>query len=353
MRNINIDRDPMSSEDVSSYKDFKSILKKHAETTNDLNKIKASKSISWLGIGTGVFVITAVLGGLFLITTFSDFTGDFIKDFKSIFKKHPEVNSNSSSKSPVKSEKEIKITKPLVVDGNFTEFEDKKVVVKKNEWQLIENSSEDPIHNHFDFDLISSDRIEYIKLGDYESIKDLLGLTKGVEFEFVKDKKIFKISVDSKLKINTEKALFKLVKNNWVKVDNKPFEFDELVKPKKMEHGKMGIAIDAVGFGKKFKKFENMIWQPVQPEDIDSSFFGHNWTDGSITKTSVLGVYDITLKDGDLSKQFYGYPVLQKYAYKKALKGYNKKLLKQQDLMKKALKSFNISEGVYTIAKSK
>ena len=319
MRNINIDRDPMSSEDVSSYKDFKSILKKHAETTNDLNKINARKSISWLGISVGVFVTTAFLGGLFFIN-----------------KNEGEVN-----------------TIPLIVEKEITKIEDEKVLIKKNVWQLMINKTEDPIHNHFDFDLLSSDRIEYIKLGDIESIKALLSSIKSSGFEFVKDKKVFKLSIDSKLKISADKNLFKLVEGNWLKIDHKPFEFVQLVKPQKMEKGKMGIAIDAVGFGEKFKKFENMIWQPVQPEDIDSSFFGHNWTDGSITETSVLGVYDITLKDGDLSKQFYGYPVLQKYAYKKALKGYNKKLLKQQELMKKALKSFDISEGVYTIAKSK
>ena len=319
MRNINIDRDPMSSEDVSSYKDFKSILKKHTETTNDLNKINARKSISWLGISVGVFVTTAFLGGLFFIN---------------------------------KTEDEVNLI-PLVVEKEITKLEDEKVLIKKNEWQLMINKTEDPIHNHFDFDLLSSDRIEYIKLGDLESIKALLESIKSTSFEFVKDKKVFRLSIDSKLKISADKNLFKLVEGSWLKVDHKPFEFVQLVKPKKMEKGKMGISIDAVGFGEKFKKFENMIWQPVQPEDIDSSFFGHNWTDGSITKTSVLGVYDITLKDGDLSKQFYGYPVLQKYAYKKALKGYNKKLLKQQDLMKKALKSFDVFEGVYTIAKSK
>ena len=319
MRNINIDRDPMSSEDVSSYKDFKSILKKHAETTNDLNKINARKSISWLGISVGVFVTTAFLGGLFFIN-----------------KNEGEVN-----------------TIPLIVEKEITKIEDEKVLIKKNEWQLMINKTEDPIHDHFDFDLLSSDRIEYIKVGDVESIKALLSSIKSSGFEFVKDKKVFKLSIDSKLKISADKNLFKLVEGNWLKIDHKPFEFVQLVKPKKMEKGKMGIAIDAVGFGEKFKKFENMIWQPVQPEDIDSSFFGHNWTDGSITEPSVLGVYGITLKDGDLSKQFYGYPVLQKYAYKKALKGYNKKLLKQQELMKKALKSFDISEGVYTIAKSK
>ena len=119
MRNINIDRDPMSSEDVSSYKDFKSILKKHAETTNDLNKINARKSISWLGISVGVFVTTAFLGGLFFIN-----------------KNEGEVN-----------------TIPLIVEKEITKIEDEKVLIKKNEWQLMINKTEDPIHNHFDFDL--------------------------------------------------------------------------------------------------------------------------------------------------------------------------------------------------------
>lgn len=319
MRNINVDRDPMSSEDVSSYKDFKSILKKHAETTNDLNKITTSKSISWLAISGGVFVLVAFLGGLFFIN-------------------NNKVAVNSA---------------PLVVEEEIAKLADEKVILKKNEWQLMINSSEDPIHEHFDFDLLSSNRIEYIKLGDYESIKTLLKSMKNIDLEFTRDKKVFKLSVDSKLKISADKYLFKFVEGSWFKVDHQPFEFDELVKPKKMEQGKPGIAIDAVGFGKKFQEFENMIWQPVQPEDIDSSFFGHNWSDGSITKTNAPGVYNITLKEGDINKQFYGYPVLQKYAYKRALKKYNKKLLKQQELMKKALKSFDIPKGVYTIAKSK
>ena len=40
MRNYNIDRERISSDEISSFKDFKSILQKHAQTTQDLARIK-------------------------------------------------------------------------------------------------------------------------------------------------------------------------------------------------------------------------------------------------------------------------------------------------------------------------
>lgn len=317
MRNINVDREPITSEDVSSYKDFNNILKKHTETTSDLKKIKAGKSLVWYKTMGGAFIITALAASIFYI-------------------------SNSEDQNVVN-------TIPLVSEKDVIKSENKNNVQKIVKWEVMFNSTQDPIHKYFDFEAFSSDKIEYIQLTDEESIKTLIKGIKNTGVEFVKGKKVFKIDNNYRLETSADKTLFKLVEGNWLKVDYNPYEFDKLIKPKKLEIGKPVIKIEEFGFGKEFKEFENMIWQPVQPNDLDESFFDHNWPDGSIVETSVSGVYNITLIDGDLIKQFYGYPVLQKYAYKKALKEYNKKLIRQQELMKKALKKFDIQKGVYVI----
>jgi hypothetical protein len=307
----------MSSEDISSYKDFKSILKKHAQTTNDLNKINAGKSAGWYATRGGAIVIVAFVTSLFFLNNYEN----------------QDVVSEIS----------------VVLSKEVTKTEAKQNIQTKVEWQVMLNSVNDPIHEHFDFDELSIERIEYIELGENESIKTLLPNIKPSDLEYAKDKKVFRVSTDFNLKISANKSLFKLVKGNWLKVDHHPFEFEKLVKPKKMEQDKPGIRIDVVGFGKEFQEFENMIWQPVKSEDLDASFFDHNWPDGAIVETSVNGIYDITLKEGKIVKHFYGYPVLQKYAYKKALKEYNKKLIEQQDLLKKAPKAFDVEKGIYTI----
>tara|TARA_B110000211_G_C14044959_1_gene538494 strand:+ start:427 stop:1383 length:957 start_codon:yes stop_codon:yes gene_type:complete len=317
MRNVNIDRDPMSSEDVSSYKDFKSILKKHAQTTNDLNKINSSKSAGWYLTRGGAVALVAFASGLFF------------------------MDNNK--------EEDVVNAIPVTVIEDVAKVEDKKVVKAKVEWTVMLNSAKDPIHEHFDFDELSSERIEYIQFGESKSIKTLLPTINPSDLEYAKDKKIFRVSTGFSLKISANKSLFKMEKGNWVKIDHHPYEFKKLVKPKKMEVGKPGIRIDVVGFGKEFQEFENMIWQPLQSEDLDASFFDYEWPDGSIVETNTQGIYNITLVDGEMVKQFYGYPVLQKYAYKKAIKEYTKKLVKQQDLMKKAPKAFDIEKGIYTI----
>ena len=72
MRNINVDREPITSEDVSSYKDFNNILKKHTETISDLKKIKAGKSLVWYKTMGGAFIITALAASIFYISNSED-----------------------------------------------------------------------------------------------------------------------------------------------------------------------------------------------------------------------------------------------------------------------------------------
>ena len=65
MRDFNVNREPISSEEISTFKDFKSILRKHAQTTDDLAKIKPvgnSSRIYWgLGGALSVIAIASVI----------------------------------------------------------------------------------------------------------------------------------------------------------------------------------------------------------------------------------------------------------------------------------------------------
>ena len=65
MRNYNIDRERISSDEISSFKDFKSILQKHAQTTQDLARIKPAGSVNkmyWaIGGVVSAVAISAVL----------------------------------------------------------------------------------------------------------------------------------------------------------------------------------------------------------------------------------------------------------------------------------------------------
>lgn len=313
MRNINFDRDPISSEDISSYKDFKSIQQKHAQTTNDLDKIKSGKSNAWYATRGGAIIALAIVGGFL----FSDKLSD--------------SNTEASTINEVVS--------PVVPE----------TVKEALKWKVVFNAVNDPIHEHFDFDQLSSERIEYFQSSDASSIKSLIPNIKKSDLEYSKDKKVFRVDTDFSMQVDADKNVYKLEKGKWSRIDHEPFEFESLIKPRKMEPGKPGIRIDVVGFGAEYQEFANMIWQPMNSEDLDASFFDHNWPDGSIVETSVSGVYKITLVEGDIVKHFNGYPVLQKYAFKKAMKEYNKKLIEQQEMMKRAPKTFNVEKGIYTI----
>jgi|TARA_B100000795_G_C22796129_1_gene439402 hypothetical protein len=314
MRNINIDRDPISSEAVSSYKDFKSIQKKHNQTTNDLNKIKSGKSNMWYLARGGAIFSLVLVSSLFILNNGETKTEEEITSIKNISK--------------------------VAVDN---------LIQEELKWQVVINKTNDPIHKYFDFNQVSSERVEYFQFGDSYSIKELIPSIKSSDIEYTKDKKVFKITTDFSLELKADKNLFQLVEGNWLKVDHKPFEFKTLIKPIKMDPGKPGIRIDVIGFGVEYQEFANMIWQPMNSEDLDATFFDHNWPDGSIVETNVSGVYKITLKDDTVVMHFNGYPVLQKYAYKKAMKEYNKKLIGQEDLMKISPKHFEVKKGIYTI----
>ena len=54
-------------------------------------------------------------------------------------------------------------------------------------WKVVLNTANDPIHGHFDFDQVSSERIEYFQSENSVSIKTLIpppALTYGLQFPF-------------------------------------------------------------------------------------------------------------------------------------------------------------------------
>ena len=70
MRDFNVNREPISSEEISTFKDFKSILRKHAQTTEDLSKIKnvgGSSRLYW-GLG-GALSAIAIISVMLLSNT--------------------------------------------------------------------------------------------------------------------------------------------------------------------------------------------------------------------------------------------------------------------------------------------
>lgn len=314
MRNVNINREPVSSEEISTYKDFKSILRKHAQTTEDLAKINPGKSKVKIWVVSGIAGIAILSSVLF---------------FGSDEEKTNDINT------PVV---DLNLEKPVV-----------KPVIEQLKWDVVFNSKSDPIHDHFDFDQISSERVEFIKFKETKKIKSLIPNIDVADALFASNKQVFKLSSSSTLKLSPNKNLLKLVQGTWTEVNHNPVTMPSLVKPRRIELGKKGIRIDAVGFGDEYKEFENVWWQAVNFDDLDSSFFDTQFSDGSIEETNVKGVYNITLTDGDVVKKFNGYPVLQKYAYEKAMKKYNADLVKQQEKLKNEAKSFDLEKGIYTI----
>lgn len=315
MRNVNLNREPVSSEEISTYKDFKSILRKHAQTTEDLAKINPGESNFkiWSAVGiAGVAIVSSLL----------------------FFGNNEDSNMIVNTPSIDSIETNAEILNP-------------KVPVLK--WDVMFNSKADPIHDHFDFDQVSAERIEFVQFEESNNLKSLIQNIHDADAKYAANKRVFKLSSETTLKLSPNKNLLKLVKGNWTAVNHNPISMPTLVKPRKIELGKKGILINAVGFGDEYKEFKNDIWQAVNFDDLDSSFFDRSFSDGSIEETNVKGVYKITLTDGKVVKKFNGYPVLQKYAYQRAMKKYNADLLKQQEQLKNESKTFEINKGIYTI----
>ena len=316
MRNYNINREPISSNEVSKFKDFKSILRKHSQTSEDLAKIKpngSSNKIYWI---TGSVISALTFGVL--------------------------VMFNLESHEPFRF-----VDQKLVEQINEVE---KDVELPKIEWQTVIRSPQNSIEDSIGVNFISANKIKYAKFQTSEEVNYLIKNIQKPDIKFVNNSIVFKQEKEVELKLANKLALYSLsLKGQWVKVENKATEMPYIEKPVLFKIGDQGIKLSFKNFDGPISKYKNVRWKPVNIKDLDDSYFTTNWEDASLEKTSINGVYTLTFKLGELEKSFNGYPALQKSAFDKAMIEYNKNLLRAQEKLNAAPKDYKISAGVYTI----
>tara|TARA_B100000963_G_C22568232_1_gene644771 strand:+ start:176 stop:1123 length:948 start_codon:yes stop_codon:yes gene_type:complete len=314
MRNYNIDRERISSDEITSFKDFKSILKKHAQTTQDLARIKPS------GLGGKMYWIIGGVISTVVISSLLILGGD-----------SPEVNS------------------PEVVANTVVENQD-VVETPSIQWQTIIRTSKNPIEEEINVNSISANRVDFVRFGNSSEVSSLLQNVQSSDADFVAKSLIFKFDNEETLEISNDNDLYKLSDDGrWNKVAYTPMEIAYIEKPVLWKKGELAIKMNFQNFDGQASNYKNIFWKPVNLMDLDESFFSTDWEDASVNKTSVKGVYNLVFKLGEIEKSFNGYPALPKKDYNQAVKVYNRKLLKAQEDLKSAPKVYEVSGGVYTI----
>lgn len=311
MRDYNIDRERMSSDEISTFKDFKSIMRKHAQTTEDLAKINSSKISSGLlwGIGGTVSVIA--------VSLFFALSGN-----------------------------EEAVVKDVVVAKPITEVAE----APKIEWQTVIRTPKESIEEVIGLNMVSADRVDYAEFSNIKEVNALLKGVKKTDADFITNSLVFKLSDAETLEISNTNDLFMLNKNGeWDKVAFNPVDMPYVEKPVLWNAGELAVRMNFDNFNGPASKYKNLFWKPVDRADMDDSFFTTAWEDASVEKSDVEGVYTLTFKLGETVKRFNGYPALPKKDYQKAMKDYNAKLLKIQEEVKTAPKTYSVSKGVYTI----
>jgi hypothetical protein len=309
MRDYNIDRKKVSSEEISSFKDFKSILQKNAQTTQDLSKIKASgslKNIYWIigGITSSLAVfVYFLLGG----ETKEVVLPDLVERMEIV--ESPPIN-----------------------------------------WRTIIRTPKNSIEKEIGVNVISANRVDFIRFGNSSEVLSLLSNIQNSDANFVSESLVFKVESDEDIVLSNTNELFKLSdEGRWNKVEYVPIEIPYIEKPVLWKKGELAIRMNFQNFEGPASEFENVFWKPINLMDLDESFFNTDWEDASIQKTSVKGVYNLVFKLGNLEKSFNGYPALPKSDYKKAMKDYNSKIFNSQERLKNAPKKYNVSSGIFTI----
>jgi len=314
MRDYNIDRERISSDEVSSFKDFKSILQKHAQTTQDLARIKPA------GLGNKMYWVIGAFVSAVTISALLILGGD-----------SPNANS------------------PEIVTSTLVE---KKNVIETPslQWQTIIRTPKNSIEEEIGVNVISANRVDFVRFKTSSEVLSLLGNTENSDAEFVSGSLVFKVENEESLEVSNDNDLYKLNNDGrWNKVDYVPTEIPFIEKPVLWEQGELAIKMNFRNFDGQASKYKNVFWKPVNLMDLDESFFSTNWEDASVKKTSVNGVYNLIFKLGEIEKSFNGYPALPKSDYNRAMKHYNKKLFKAQEELKNAAKEYKISKGIYTI----
>ena len=313
MRDFNVNREPISSEEISTFKDFKSILRKHAQTTEDLAKIKTvggSSRIYW-GLG-GALSTIAIVSVMLLSNTDEEVVDDTTESV-------------------------------AIVD-------EVKEVLTEIKWATIIRTPKVSLEHALKLNVISADRVDFVQFNSVKEVSVLLPNLKGSDVEFVKESLVFKIENDESIEISNTNVLYQLTdENEWAKVDYIPNDIPFIEKPRLLIKGTPAIQMDFEGFSSEFTKFEEVFWQPVDFKDLDEEYFTVQWDDASVEKSNVNGVYKLSFKSGESERHFNGYPVLQKREYEKAIKLYKTKLMSLQEGIMIAPKNYTVSKGVFTV----
>ena len=314
MRNYNIDRERISSEEVSSFKDFKSILQKHAQTTQDLAKIKPSGSMNKMYWAIGGVVSVVAISAVLI------FGGD-----------SPDLIASEVVENTVVEKKEVIETSSI-------------------QWQTIIRTPKNSIEKEIGVNMISANRVDFARFENSSEVLSLLQDVQTSDADFVSNSLVFKVETNERIVISNDNDLYELTDNGrWNKVEYVPTEIEYIEKPVLWKKGELAIKMNFQNFDGPASKYKNVFWKPVNLMDLDESFFSTDWEDASVKKTSVDGVYNLVFKLGEIEKSFNGYPALPKPDYDRAMKEYNQKLFKAQEGLKKAPKEYRVSGGVYTI----
>jgi hypothetical protein len=315
MRNFNIDREQISSDQVANFKDFQSILKKHAQTTQDLSKIKSvgpSNKLYW-AIGGAVPVLAIASFLLFGIESKEVVIKDFV-------------------------EKKSIVEAPVI------------------HWETIIRTPKNSIEQEIGVNVISANRVDFVRFQTSSEVNTLLNNVQKTDADFVSKSLVFKVENKEIIEISKDNDLYKLNgEGRWEKVEYVPLEIPYIEKPILWKKGEFAVQPKGIPNGiyqyvdGLVSKYENVVWKPVNLMDLDESFFEIGWKEMSVKKTAVKGVYSLVFKFDEIEKSFNGYPALPKQDYKKAMKEYNKELLKAQENLKKAPKEYHVSAGVYTL----
>lgn len=319
MRSFNIDREPIGSEEIATFKDFKSIMRKHAQTTEDLEKIKPNSSFKKLGF-TAVGVVAIVAAALFVFGGGND-----------------ELHTSATNS----------VLPEEIVEPSQNDL---AAIETQYDWDnLIRTTSED-IENRLGAKSISANRVKYAKMDSKNKINALVGSLGASEVDFINNAIAFKIDEKQDLSIKASKNLYVLgAKQQWNLVSAQPVEMPFIEKPRLLEPGVEAVQMNFKNYDGPASEYQNVFWSPVDGADLADEFYTTLWEDAAVEKTSIDGVYKLKFKAGERSMSFNGYPVLQKSDYDKAMKNYNSKLVKAQSKLKKAPKNYNLQKGIYTI----
>jgi|SaaInlV_125m_DNA_1040241.scaffolds.fasta_scaffold00619_3 hypothetical protein len=313
MRDFNVNREPISSEEISTFKDFKSILRKHAQTTEDLAKIKnveGSSNFYW-GLG-GALSAIAIISVMLLSNT------------------DEEVSDQSTNSV-------------LIVN-------EVKEVLPEIKWETVIRTPKVSLEDALKLNVISADRVDFVKFSSKKEVSILLPKLKGVDVDFIKESLVFRIENEESIEISNANTLYQLTDSNeWIKVDYTPNDIPFIEKPRLLKPGTPAIQMDFEGFSSEFTKFEEVFWQPVDFKDLDEKYFTVQWDDASVEKSNVNGVYKLSFRSGEIEQHFNGYPVLQKVEYEKAIKLYKTRLMSIQEKLMIAPKNYIVSKGVFTV----